>query len=149
MDAKYLALGGLGLLGVLALRGGKSKKDSKRKTTLASAQAGPKTKAKRVAPKRPDFCRTGEIDEKATEVLMNSFDRAWAASGYEAGGFATFRELSGKAHNIALRVLKDLCPNMPRPSLEKIDLVKKRQPKGYKAVYSTVYDWAMQRLTGA
>ena len=150
MDAKYLAIGGLGLLGVLVLRDDKSKKGSKKKSKkkskkrriLDSVQVGSKAKS-------PSFCITGDLDAKDTEVLMSAFNKAWAASGHSEGEVTTIFEIPLKAHNLVQRVLADVCPNLPGSFLENVDAVKKRQPRGYTVVYDTVYDWASQRLTGA
>ena len=143
MDTRTWIYVGLGAAGLYALT-------RPRKTVQASVAAGIGKPHAAPPPSRargPAFCEDPSTGADQAAALSKSFERAWDAFGFTPGAFGDLDGAGEKAHALALWVMEDVCPQLPRPPAEYLvpNYAAKHGP-AWSAVYDAPYNWAWGRL---
>lgn len=95
----------------------------------------------------PAWCDTPGVFAEQADAMKASFDRAWDAFGFQPGGFSDMQDARVKAHALAVWVMEDTCPQLPRPAeLYQVDNYADKYGKPWSEAYDAPYNWAWGRL---
>jgi len=95
----------------------------------------------------PAWCEDPDFDRNKTEVFLESFERAWDLFGYKRGQFENTTDAAQKSHDLALWVMADVCPQLPRPEQRmNVPSYARRYGAAWAGAYETPYGWAWSRL---
>ena len=95
----------------------------------------------------PAFCEKPGVFADQADALKASFERAWDAFGFKKGGFTDMADAREKAHELALWVMEDVCPQIPRPpKAYHVDQYADKYGQPFLDAYETPYGWAWGRI---
>lgn len=138
-----LALGGVGLYYV-------TRKKAPRRTRGEGdddSAPTPKPPPHPADTQQPAWCDVAEVFEEKADAFKESFERAWDEFGYTPGGWENMNDAREKSHELALYVMEDVCPQIPRPTQRHhVDGYLAKYGEPWRVAYDTPFSWAWGRL---